>query len=141
MKRGFNKFNAQRSGTYGSKAEKRRFDALRALQDGGCIHSLRAHPVFEVQPEGCARIRYTPDAEYFDVTGDASGRVGLVAEDTKPAARYDRRRKRWVDLIAPDAKLRMKLFQWKYTDYRLMIVEADAKGFVVKPFGERRRRG
>jgi hypothetical protein len=74
--------------TFASKAEARRYDDLKLLQQAGQIWSLRVHPQrYPLIVNGQTVGHYTPDFEYCQTTG--TGEPELVTEDVKGRAARD----------------------------------------------------
>lgn len=117
-----NKYGAVRTRGFASKLEADRHDQLRILELSGAIVDLEFQHRFEVQPEGCAKIRYTPDATYRDIKGIFGPPRALVCEDCKGG------------VASRDFNLRAKLFVWRYPQYRLLIVKRAGRGFSVAEF-------
>ena len=101
-----NKYGAVRTDGCASKAEATRYAELTLLKLAGRIRDLEPGRRFLVSPEGCEKIHYTPDALYAE-----DGR--LIAEDTKSRP-----------TLTPSARIRMKLFRWRYPQYTLRLVQA-----------------
>lgn len=63
---GGNKYHAVQIAGYGSKAEASRGAQLRLWAAVGVIDNLREHVVFDVHPDGCARITLNVDFAYTE---------------------------------------------------------------------------
>jgi hypothetical protein len=94
---------------YDSKTECKRANELKLLERAGEIKDLKEQVVFELQPafrtktgEAIRKIEYTPDFVYYDNLFKH-----LVAEDSK-------------GFKTESYKIKAKLFQFKYPEYRFI---------------------
>lgn len=85
FQRSFNKYRNQKTNGYDSKAENKRAEELKLLQQAGQIHSLEFQKSIELQPKFISNkgikernIVYVADFYYFD-----EGRQKWIIEDTK----------------------------------------------------------
>lgn len=108
------KYHAKQTSLDGHKfdsiAESRRYAELKLLQQAGTITGLSVHPIFELQPkfttkagERIRAINYEADFTYHE-----NGQQ--VVEDVK-------------GMILATAKLKMKMFQYRYPKLQLIIIQ------------------
>jgi len=113
---------------FASKAERVRYEHLHLMERGHNISDLQVHPVFQVEPPGCAPIRYTADFMYIDAERHP------VVEDVKGTK------------ITEGSSVRFRLFLWKYPHLPLYIVRAiysrgGISGFHSKRWKVRKAKG
>src|SRR3990167_9525894 len=90
------KYGAKKTRGFASKAEADRYDELRLRELAGDIFDLQVQASFDVNPEGCERIRYVADFVYSE-KGDAR----LIVEDVKGVS-------------TPVFVIKAKLFRWSH---------------------------
>jgi len=103
----FRKFRARRTNGYASKSEYARSVELKELEDQGVIDGLEEQVPFEIQPDGCERIRYIADFTYYE-------KGEYIVEDVKGVQ---------TDVF----RLKAKLFKGRYPQYKFCISKAKYK--------------
>lgn len=104
---------------FDSQKEHKRYIELKQLQEEGKISDLEVHPKWELQSkyttqdgEKVRAIHYEGDFTYLDIVNDC-----VVVEDVKPFVK-----KTGKFFMAPEAKLKIKLYKAKYPAIKFRLV-------------------